>query len=64
VGKYPPPALKIVLRGISEGVFHKALIIDGSRGVVLVTDSTIGGFSVIVSRMKSSQITKGVVLVG
>jgi hypothetical protein len=37
VGKYPSPALKILLRGISEGVFHKALITFGSRGVFPAT---------------------------
>jgi hypothetical protein len=44
VGKYPPPALKIVLRGISEGVFHKALLIAGSWGIFSVLGSIIGFF--------------------
>jgi hypothetical protein len=47
VGKYPPLALKIDCRGISEGVFHKALPIAGSQGLVLVAGSIIGYFSVI-----------------
>jgi hypothetical protein len=61
-GKYPPLALKIVLRGISEGVFHKALITNGSGGIFSVSGSIIGCFSVIVSRMRLSRITKDVVL--
>jgi len=64
VGKYPIPALKIVLKGIFEGVFHKALIIAGSRDVFLVTGSIIGCFSAIVSRMRLSTIVEGVVLAG
>jgi hypothetical protein len=64
VGKYPPLALKIVLRGISEGIFHKALLIAGSRDIFSVTDSIIGCFSIIVSRMRLSKIIKGVVLAG
>jgi hypothetical protein len=54
VGKYPPPAQKIVLRGISEGIFHKALITARSWGIFSVTGSIIGCFSVIVSRMRSA----------
>jgi hypothetical protein len=45
VGKYPTPALKIVLKGIFEGVFHKALLIAGFRGVLFVTGSIIFSMS-------------------
>jgi len=64
VGKYPSLARKIVLRGISEGVFHKALITAGSGGIFYVSGSIIGCFSIIISRMRLSGITKGVVLAG
>jgi hypothetical protein len=47
MGKYPPLALRIALRGISEGIFHKALLIAGFRGIFSVTGSIIGCFSVI-----------------
>ena len=62
VGKYPPLALKIVLRGISEGVFRKALITGSPWGIFSVTGLISGFFSVIVSRMRLSKIIKGVVL--
>jgi hypothetical protein len=64
VGKYPSPALKIVLEGISEGVFRKALITGRSGGIFSVTGSIIRCFSVIISRMRLSRIIKGVVLAG